>query len=60
MNETTAISGYRWTNAQLGCSHDYLLPTVLSELARLRTGLPAGEGGDCLNWVAAMAVSPRC
>jgi SAM-dependent methyltransferase len=34
------ISGYRWSDAQLTCSHGYLLPTVTSELLQLKTERP--------------------
>lgn len=42
MNDEAESTGYRWADAQLGCSHDYLLPTLLPELARLHAGVAAG------------------
>lgn len=33
------ISGYRWLDAELTGSHNYLLPTVLSEMNQLSNGL---------------------
>jgi 2-polyprenyl-6-hydroxyphenyl methylase/3-demethylubiquinone-9 3-methyltransferase len=43
--DTTNISGYRYSGAGLGCSHEYLLPTLLRELARLRPLLDEAGGG---------------
>lgn len=31
-------SGYRWDNAELTCSHDYLLPALLRELRSRQRG----------------------
>ena len=38
--DRSEIAGYRWTNAALNTSHDYLLPTLLRELERLQTEVP--------------------
>lgn len=38
------ISGYRWVDSELACSHDYLLPIVFSELAMLKADIVAGRG----------------
>lgn len=38
------INGYRWDSASLTSAHDYLLPALLAEMARLQTGARA-EGG---------------
>jgi 2-polyprenyl-3-methyl-5-hydroxy-6-metoxy-1,4-benzoquinol methylase len=35
-------SDYRWEDAELTCAHDYLLPRVMAEMARLKVG-PAGS-----------------
>jgi 2-polyprenyl-3-methyl-5-hydroxy-6-metoxy-1,4-benzoquinol methylase len=37
--DRSATSGYRWANAELNGSHDYLLPAVLRELERVRAAL---------------------
>jgi 2-polyprenyl-3-methyl-5-hydroxy-6-metoxy-1,4-benzoquinol methylase len=42
MSPSNDISGYVWNSAALSCAHDYLLPTVLAEMARLRAGAAAG------------------
>ena len=42
MSRRDDISGYVWNSAALTCAHDYLLPTFLSEMARLK--LSAIEG----------------
>jgi 2-polyprenyl-6-hydroxyphenyl methylase/3-demethylubiquinone-9 3-methyltransferase len=34
------ISGYRYDNGTLGCSHAYLLPAVMEELSRVRKNNP--------------------
>lgn len=39
------ISGYRWDTAALTCAHDYLLPIVRRELARLGSADNAPAGG---------------
>lgn len=36
------INGYRWNSAAHTCAHDYLLPTLLNEMARLQVGASAG------------------
>jgi 2-polyprenyl-3-methyl-5-hydroxy-6-metoxy-1,4-benzoquinol methylase len=36
------ISGYIWASAAHTCAHDYLLPTLLAEMARLRPTAAAG------------------
>jgi 2-polyprenyl-6-hydroxyphenyl methylase/3-demethylubiquinone-9 3-methyltransferase len=33
---TNEINGYRWDSAALTCAHDYLLPALLNEMARLK------------------------
>ncbi|MCW8194205.1 class I SAM-dependent methyltransferase [Proteobacteria bacterium 005FR1] len=38
MIERNDITGYRWENAELNCSHDYLLPALVAELARIKSG----------------------
>jgi hypothetical protein len=40
------ISGYRWESAELSTSHDFLLPTVLCELKKLRPALTSRGGGE--------------
>jgi 2-polyprenyl-3-methyl-5-hydroxy-6-metoxy-1,4-benzoquinol methylase len=32
------VKGYRWDSAELNCAHDYLLPVLMNEMARLRPG----------------------
>ncbi|WP_089957933.1 bifunctional 2-polyprenyl-6-hydroxyphenol methylase/3-demethylubiquinol 3-O-methyltransferase UbiG [Limnohabitans sp. 2KL-3] len=39
---TNEINGYRWNSAALTCAHDYLLPTLMNEMARLKEGSIAG------------------
>ncbi len=38
MKATDAIAGYRYEDAEVNASHDYLLPAVRAELARRATG----------------------
>ena len=40
---TNEINGYRWDSAALTCAHDYLLPTLLNEMKRLRLGANGGR-----------------
>jgi 2-polyprenyl-6-hydroxyphenyl methylase/3-demethylubiquinone-9 3-methyltransferase len=44
MNENE-ISGYRWENASLTPSHDYLLPALIAELEQLRSCAQASVNG---------------
>lgn len=37
--DRTEISGYHYKNAELICSDEYLMPVVLSQMARLKTAL---------------------
>ncbi len=41
--QASEISGYEWKSGALTSAHDYLLPVVLSEVARVFEALPAGE-----------------
>ena len=41
--DSTDISGYRYESAKMGCTSAYVLPAVLRELDRIRSGLPSGE-----------------
>lgn len=43
--QRSEIAGYRWETASLTCAHDYLLPTVRRELARLCSADNATAGG---------------
>ena len=43
--DRTEPAGYRWNNAKLTCAHDYLLPTVFAEMARLKAEAPVTGGG---------------
>ena len=58
MSDQTDIAGYRWDSAELTCAHDYLLPAVMAEMARIKAEPPAG--GVSLSWVAATAAWPIC
>lgn len=40
------ITGYAWSSGSLTCAHDHLLPTLLSELERIRNLVPAGKVFD--------------
>jgi len=42
MTDTTDISGYAYSDAELNQSHSILLPALRAELSRLRYELPAG------------------
>ena len=39
----TDIAGYIWDSAELTCAHDYLLPTLMAEMALIKAELPAGR-----------------
>jgi len=54
--ERAEISGYRWNNAELNASHDYLLPAVRRELQRLKAATEMTGGGDSSSLAAATAV----
>lgn len=51
------ITGYKWSSGSLSCAHDYLLPTLLSELERIRSLVPAqrvfdlGCGNGSVAWI---------
>lgn len=40
------ITGYAWSSGSCTCAHDHLLPTLLSELERIRNLVPAGKVFD--------------
>src|SRR5690606_14069681 len=44
--QRSEIAGYRWETASLTCAHDYLLPAVRHELARLCSADNATAGGE--------------
>jgi 2-polyprenyl-6-hydroxyphenyl methylase/3-demethylubiquinone-9 3-methyltransferase len=46
MTNADDISGYRWESADLTCAHDYLLPTLLRELAKISTVAEFKVGGQ--------------
>lgn len=43
MKDADAISGYEYADFETNHSHDYLLPSVMSELDKARAHLPAGK-----------------
>ncbi len=44
MSDQTDIAGYRWDSAELTCAHEYLLPAVMAEMARIKAASLAGGG----------------
>ena len=53
----TDISGYRYSQSEFGCAHDYLLPAIRNNLSKL--GLSSGSAfdlgcgnGSVANWLA--------
>lgn len=57
MKSNDDISGFTWSSGSLTCAHDYLLPTLLSELEDIRFRVPAqrvfdlGCGNGSVAWI---------